>query len=102
PGARGAAPAVDERTGQVAEDLIGEWKRRLLTAGRGLARDQRQRVGEVAAGESEDADEAGRQRAAVVEETVERGGDVLLIDAQAGAAEPGGEIQDHVGRGVAE
>src|SRR5262249_37508259 len=40
-------------------------------------------------------------RAAVVEEHVERVGDVTLVDAQAGRAERGAEVQDHVGRGVA-
>src|SRR5262249_7678959 len=101
-GPRGAAPAVDEGIEHDAEELIGELKRRLLAAGRSLAREERQRVGEVAAGEPEDADEAGRQRATVVEEIIERVRDVLLIDAEAGPAEPGGEIQDYVGRGVAE
>ena len=58
--------------------------------------------------------EGGRQRAAVVEEVVERIGDIALVLAQAagaeraraagpaGLAERGGEVQDRVGRGVAE
>ena len=56
-------------------------------------------------------DEVGRQRATVVEEIVERVGDVALILVQAagaerpgaaGLAERGREVQDRVGCGVAE
>jgi hypothetical protein len=71
----------------------------LLRAGCRFARKQRERVGEIGAGEPEDAHEAGRQRTAVIEEGVERLGDISLIDAQAAdaevagpAAQGGGEI----------
>src|SRR6516164_8178666 len=55
------------------------WNAPLLRAGRRLAREQRERVGEIGAGEPEDRHERGRQRAAVVEERVERIGDVALV-----------------------
>src|SRR5262249_19600816 len=102
-----------------AEELIGQLKRRLLRAGRRFARELRERVAEIDAGEPEDIHECGRQRAAVVEERVERVGDVALIDAKGAGgrarsarrvrhaergqgAERGSEIEVHVGRGVAQ
>src|SRR5262249_30720086 len=109
-------PAVDERIEHDAEKLVGQLERHLLAAGRSFAREQRERVGEIGAGEAEDGRERGRQRAAVVEEGVERVGDVALADAEGAAeragstrcaraaagldelAERGGEIQDRIGR----
>jgi len=73
-------------------------KRRLLAAGRGFAREQRQRVGEVAAGEIEDRKEVCWQRPAVVEEIVDRIGNVLLVLIERDArAECGSEVQNHIG-----
>jgi len=102
------------QTTPIVRGLIGQLKRRLLRAGRRFAGELRERVAEIDAGEPEDIRERGRQRAAVVEECVDRVGDVALVDAKgAGArrvrsaewgqrAERGGEIEDHIGRGVAQ
>ena len=62
-----------------------DWNARLLHAGRRLAGQLRQRIGERPPGEAEHADETGRQRAAVVEEVVDRARDVLLVLIQAAA-----------------
>ena len=75
-GAGRAVAAVDEGIEHQPEELVGHLECDLLAAGRGFAGELAQRIAEIAAGEAEDADEAGRQRAAVVEEVVERGGDV--------------------------
>jgi len=48
----------------------------LLAAGRSFPGEECQRIGEIGAGEIEDREEVRRQRAAVVEEGVERVGDV--------------------------
>jgi hypothetical protein len=79
-GASDGTAAVDERIEHQAEELAAELERAFLRAGRCLAREQRQRIGEIAAGEAEERAEVGRQRAAIVEEAVDRGGDVLLVD----------------------
>src|SRR5262249_20387481 len=96
-----------------SEELIGQLKRRLLRAGRRFARELRERVAEIDAGEPEDMHGRGRQRAAVVEERVDRVGDVALVYAKgAGArrvrsaergqrAERGGGVQKHRGAGIA-
>ena len=73
---RGAVASIDERIEHEPEELVADLECALLRAGRGFAGELAQRIGEIAAGESEHADEAGWQRAAVVEEAVERGGDV--------------------------
>jgi hypothetical protein len=62
----------------------------------------RERIGEIGAGEPEDGHECWRQRAAVVEEGVERIGDVTLVDVQAGGAKRAGEVQDCISRRVAQ
>src|SRR5262249_5978049 len=111
------ASAVDERIEHDAEELVAELERALLRAGRRFAREQRERVGEIGAGEIEQGEEIRRQRAAVVEECVDRIGDVALVAAE-GARERarsarraragrqlsqrGGEVQNRVGRGVAQ
>jgi hypothetical protein len=56
-----AAAAIDERIEHDAEELVPELKRDLLAAGRSFAREERQRVGEIAAGQPEDIHEGGRQ-----------------------------------------
>ena len=95
-----AAAAVDEGIEHQPEELVGHLERDLLAAGRGFAGELAQRIAEIAAGEAEDREEAGRQRAAVVEEGVERGSDVLLVLAQTEylAAQNGGQVQDDIGR----
>jgi hypothetical protein len=117
-----AASAVDEGIEHDAEELVGELKPNLLRAGRGFSGEQRERIAETDAGEPEDGDESRWQRAAVVEEGIERIGDVALVDAEgagerAGSArraglarraradelaERGGEVEDRIGRGVAQ
>ena len=76
------AASVDERIEHQVEELAPHLEAGLLRAGGGLAGERRERVAEIGAGQSEDGDEAGRQRAAVVEEAVERIGDVELVAAQ--------------------
>ena len=78
-----AVAAVDERIEHHSEELIAHLEGDLLAAGRGLAGELAQGIAEIAAGETEDADKAGRQRAAGVEEIVERARDVALVLAQA-------------------
>src|SRR5262249_38084682 len=56
------AASVHERIQHDVEELIGELKGALLRAGRGFAREQRQRIGEIGSREPEDRDERGRQR----------------------------------------
>jgi hypothetical protein len=109
-----AAASVDERIEHQVEELAPHLEAGLLRAGRGLAGELRERVAEIGAGQSEDGDEAGRQRAAVVEEAVERIGDVELVAAQGAIrqrllsrcrgllSQHRGEIQDRVGAGIAE
>ena len=82
-----AVAAVDEGIEHQPEELVGHLERDLLAAGGGLARELAQRIAEIAAGQGEHGHEAGRQRAAVVEEGVERGGDVALVGAQAAGAD---------------
>jgi hypothetical protein len=55
----------------------------LLCAGRGFTGQLVEGIGEIAAGEIEQRQESGRQRAAVVEEVVDRVADVELIDGEA-------------------
>src|SRR5262249_60172737 len=81
------APAGDKRIEHDVEELAAQLERALLRAGRGFAGKERQRAAEIAAGEAEQAREGRRQRAAAVEETIDRAGDVLLVAAQATAAE---------------
>src|SRR6516165_3838248 len=91
-----------------SEELVGQLERALLRAGRRLAREQRERVGEVGAGETEDGHERGRQRAAIVEERVERVGDVALVAVEPSRseiprpAECGDDVQGRVACGVAQ
>src|SRR5262245_27050604 len=112
-GAADTAAAVDEWIKHQVQELIGELEADLLRVGGSFAGQLAQRVGKIAAGEAEDSHEGGRQRAAAVEEVVERISDVTLVDAEAaaerawptwptGLAERGGEVQDRVGCSVAE
>src|SRR5262249_61168787 len=103
--------AIDEGVEHDAEELVGQLERALLRAGRRLAREQRERVGEVGAGETEDGHERGRQRAAIVEERVERIGDVALVAVEpsrseiarpAEYTECGDDVQGRVACGVAQ
>ncbi len=98
------APAVDKRIEHEAKKLARELECTLLRAGRSFARQLRERARQVAARQREHVDEVGRQRAAVVEEVVERSGDVLLvlIEPAAGPTQHGRQIQNHVGRRVAQ
>ena len=54
-GAADAAAAIDERIEHQVEELVGELEADLLRAGRGFAGELRERIGEIAAGEAEDA-----------------------------------------------
>src|SRR5262249_15353227 len=106
---RGAAragksgPTVNERIEHEVEELALHLEADLLRAGRCFAGDLRERVAEIGASEPEDGDETGRQRAAVVEEIVERARGILLVLPQPHAlSENGGEVHHHVGRGVAQ
>ena len=91
------AAAVDERIEHQPEELAAELERALPRAGGGFAGQERERVREIAAGEAEHVHEIGRQRAAVVEEAVDRRGDVLLVLIEPAAlAERRREVQDHV------
>jgi len=54
-----AASAVDEGIEHDPEELVGELERALLRAGRRFAGEQRQRIGEIAAGETEEGEEVG-------------------------------------------
>ncbi len=103
-GAADAGAPVDERIEHDAEELAAELKDALLRAGRRLARDQRQRVRQVAAGQAEQVGKARRQRAARVEKAVDRVGDVLLvlIERRPGAQRRGIQIEEYVGRTVAQ
>ena len=88
-----AVAAVDERIEHEPEELVAHLECDLLAAGRGFAGELAQRIGEIAAGEAEYADEAGRQRAAVVEEAVERAGDVALVLAQTATRRAGTAVR---------
>jgi hypothetical protein len=56
-GAAEPGAAVDEGIEHDAEELIRQLERTLLAAGRGFAGEQRQRIGEIGAGETEDVHE---------------------------------------------
>ena len=107
-GAANAAAAIYEGIKHQVQELVGELEADFLRAGSGFAGELAQPAGEIGAGKPEDAHEARRQRTAIVEEIVERIGDIELVEAQtrsagrAGLTERGGEVQDRVGRGVAE
>src|SRR5262249_21568524 len=111
--------AVDEGIEHDAEELVCQLERRLLRAGRRFAREQRERAAEIDAAEGADARECRRQGAAIVEERVERVGDVALVYAEGAggrarsarrvrraeygqSAECGSEIEGRVGRGIAQ
>ena len=81
-GAADAAAAIDEGIEHQVEELVGELECDLLRAGRGFAGKLVQRSGEIAAGEAEERHEGRRQRAAVVEEVVDRMADVELVDGE--------------------
>src|SRR4030095_6707091 len=99
-----ASAAVDERIEHDAEELGHELERALLRAGGDLAREPRQRIGEIAAGQAEYARAARRQSDTAVEEMVDRPRDVLLIliEGSAHAESCRREVEQHVGRRVAE
>src|SRR5262245_29362465 len=96
--------SIDEGIEHDAEKLSGELEAHLLRPGRRLAREECERIGEIGAGETEDGEEVGWQRAAIVEEGVERVGDVALVDAERAGelAERSGQVQNRVGRGIAQ
>jgi hypothetical protein len=65
------ASAVDERIEHDVEELVRELKRWLLCAGRGFAREQRERVSEIGVGEGEQRQERRRKRGVGVEEIID-------------------------------
>src|ERR1700730_7356161 len=81
--ATNAAAPIDERIEHQPEEGCHHLKRWLLSAGRDLAREERQRTGEVAACQTKQGEEIRRQRAAIVEESADRIGDVTLVDGEA-------------------
>src|SRR5262249_29317495 len=102
-GARDAAAAIDEGIEHDPEELVRELEPALLWAGRGLAGKLAQRIAQARAGEIVQVREIGWQRASIVEDTIDRTSDVLLISAEGGAAPKSrGQSQQDVGRGVAE
>jgi hypothetical protein len=80
------AAAIDERIEHQIEEFVGQLKHRALGAGRRLAVELRQRIRQVAAGQSEQIRKVGRQRAAGIEEVVQRVRDVLLVLIEIAAA----------------
>src|SRR5262249_50851616 len=78
-GAADAAAAIDEGIEHHVQELVGELEGDLLRAGRGFAGKLVQGSDEIAAGQPIERHECGRQRAAVVEEVVDRPADAELI-----------------------
>jgi len=78
-GAANPAAAIDEGIEHHVQELVGELEGDLLRAGRGLAGKLVEGSGEIAAGQPIERHECGRQRAAVVEEVVDRPADAELI-----------------------
>src|SRR5215467_12444455 len=64
------------------EELVGELEGDLLRTRRGFAGQLVERIGKIAAGEIEQRQEGGWQRAAVVEEVVDGMADVELVDGE--------------------
>src|SRR5262249_26192853 len=78
-GAADPAAAIDEGIEHYVQELVGELEPDFLRAGRGLAGKLVQGSDEIAAGQPIERHECGRQRAAVVEEVVDRPADAELI-----------------------
>ena len=78
-GAADPAAAIDEGIEHHVQELVGELEPDLLRAGRGLAGKLVQGSDETAAGQPIERHECGRQRAAVVEEVVNRPAGIELI-----------------------
>src|SRR5262245_41920416 len=78
-GAADPAAPIDEGIEHHIQELVGELEGDLLRAGRGLAGKLVQGSDEIAAGQPIERHECGRQRAAVVEEVVDRPADAELI-----------------------
>ena len=98
-----AGAAVDEWIEHQRQELIHRFECGGLGVNRRFAVELVQRIGQRRPGEPEHGRKIRRQRAAVVEEIVQRGGDVVLIDGEIAAqTEDCREVQDHVGRGVAQ
>src|SRR5215831_15157348 len=81
-GAADPAAAIDEGIEHHVQELVGELECHLLCAGRGLAGKLVQGIDEIAAGQPIERHECWRQRAAVVEEVVDRTADVELVDGE--------------------
>ena len=99
------AASIDEWIGHEAHELRHRVEGGLLAANSGFARHLRQRVRERSATQPEQVDEARRQRAAIVEEFVERGRNVLLVAIDRRACrnpEHRVEVEQHVIAGVAQ
>src|SRR5205085_7539025 len=77
------ATAVHEGVEHHADELVGHLERDLLRAGGWFAGELVQRGGKVIAGQVEQRRERQRQRAAVVEEVVDRVADVELVGGEA-------------------
>jgi hypothetical protein len=73
-----AASAVDERIEHEVEELVGELEPSSLRTRRHLAREQRERIAEIGAGEGEQRQERRRERR-VVEEIIDGAGDGRVI-----------------------
>jgi hypothetical protein len=92
-GAADAAAAIDEGIEHQVEELVAELETDLLRAGRGFAGKLVQGSGEIGAGQPIERHECWRQRAAVVEEVVNRAAGVDLV-----AGEGGWRVLRRVGR----
>ena len=74
-----AAAAIDERIEHETQELVHQLERAALGAGRILAVQLAELILQSGAGEAEKREEGGRQRAAGIEEIIDRGGNVLLV-----------------------
>ena len=84
-GAAYSAAAIDEGIKHQVEKLVGELEGDFLRTGRGLAGKLVQGSDETAAGQPIERHECGRQRAAVVEEVVDRPAGIELIAGEGGS-----------------
>ena len=81
-GAADPAAPIDEGIEHQVEELVAELEADLLRAGCGLTVELIQGTGEIAAREAEQRHESRRQRAAAVEEVLDRSADIDMVDGE--------------------
>jgi hypothetical protein len=95
-----AEPSVDERIEHEHKKFVHQLKRAVLGAGRGLAVELAQRVGERRSGQPEEIAQRRWQRRAAIDSTAQHAGEALLIGIKAIATELRFDGEENVGRRI--